>query len=203
MSLMRGALHNPRLAAALLVTAVTAALSAQPTNGPVPDPLAQLMVSQPSIEIVSNPVAVASFDPPMVHPGQLSTYRVSFNALEDSVKLPNTIAAPSGMLLRQSARGQILLYAGNRLVTDDGELPYLRHQHRCVCVGPFTVEVYGRAVAVPAAHLEVVPEPSVVPPPGRRLTAQLMTSNIYVGQSVGVRVSLPASSVAAPNSSPK
>ena len=184
---------------ALLVAFMALAIQAQPTNGPIPDPLAQLMVSQPSIEVVTNPVATASFDPPMVHPGELSTYRVSLNALDDSVKWPDQIESPPGMALRQSARGQVLLYAGNRLVPQT-TINYHTHATNVgsYVINPFTVEAYGQMVAVPAARLDVVPVASPVPPPGRRLTVELMTTNIYVGQSVGVRVVMPDSPITAP-----
>ena len=198
---MVAALSFPRSALAMLGAAIAAApaVFGQPAVSPVPDPLAQLMVSQPSIEVVSNPVATASFDPPVVRPGQLSTYRVSFNALDDSVKWPEQIASPPGMTLRPSARGQILLYAGNRLVP---QTTINFHAHATnvgpYVLAPFTVEVYGHPVTVPGARLEVAPAHSPVPPPGRRLTAELLASNIFVGQSVSVRVMMPPSPVNAP-----
>lgn len=198
---MHAATSFRRFTIATLGIAIAAApaVFGQPAVSPVPDPLAQLMISQPSIEVVSNPVATVSFDPPVVRPGQLSTYRVSFNALDDSVKWPEQIASPPGLALRQSARGQILLYAGNRLVPQTTINLHARATNvGSYVVNPFTVEVYGQPVTVPGARLEVVPANSPVPPPGRRLTAELLSSNIFVGQSVGVRVVIPPSPAHAP-----
>jgi hypothetical protein len=46
------------------------------------------MISQPQIHISESPTATASFDPPVVRPGETAFYRVVFNALEESVEWP-------------------------------------------------------------------------------------------------------------------
>src|SRR5215475_12694340 len=53
---------------------------AQPNSiPPQQDPLMSLMLSQPKVEITTNVTAVASFDPPVVRPGEQTIYRVTFN----------------------------------------------------------------------------------------------------------------------------
>src|SRR5207244_964773 len=64
------------------------------TTAPPPDPLMSLMLSQPRIEIGAPVSAVAWFDPPVVAPGQFSFYRVTFNALEESIDWPAELRAP-------------------------------------------------------------------------------------------------------------
>ena len=44
-----------------------------------------LMISQPKIDIDSPVSATAVFDPPVAGPGQTAIYRVTFNALEESI----------------------------------------------------------------------------------------------------------------------
>src|ERR1035438_1983841 len=63
-------------------------LLAQTTNPPPLDPLISLMVSQPKIDITSPVRPTAAFDPPVVAPGQEAVYRVTFNALEETVDWP-------------------------------------------------------------------------------------------------------------------
>ena len=53
-----------------------------------------LMLSQPKIDVGAPVTAIAWFDPPVVGPGQLSFYRVTFNALEESIDWNPEIAAP-------------------------------------------------------------------------------------------------------------
>src|SRR5215831_7064254 len=68
---------------------------AQVTVPPQSDPLMSLMMSQPPLDTTSPVRATAAFDPPVVRPGEPSTYRVSFNALEQFIAWPSSIAAPA------------------------------------------------------------------------------------------------------------
>jgi hypothetical protein len=167
---------------------------AQPPAPPRPDPLAQLMTTQPSIDVTTKVEATATFDPPVVRPGEKSIYRVTFNALEDSVRWPDEIAAPPPLALRLSARGQLLQPAGDRLKPQTA----INYHVRAAAPGAFTipefvVQVYGRPVTVPAARLDVVSEPGIVAPPAVELGLELSETNAYSGQPVGVRVLMPAS----------
>src|SRR6266550_3203640 len=64
----------------------------QPTAPPLQDPLISLMASQPRLDITSVVTATAAFDPPVVGPDELSVYRVTFNALEQSIEWPEQLS---------------------------------------------------------------------------------------------------------------
>src|SRR5689334_8299282 len=67
----------------------------QPTSiPPQQDPLMSLMLSQPKVDITTNVTAGASFDPPVVGPGEETIYRVTFNALEETIDWPKKLSAP-------------------------------------------------------------------------------------------------------------
>src|SRR6266446_8934944 len=85
------------------------ALPAHAQTAPQPqDPLMSLMMSQPPVGLTSPVTPSATFDPPVVRPGEQTMYRVTFNALEESIAWPEQIAAPSELDMRPGARGQIL-----------------------------------------------------------------------------------------------
>src|SRR5271170_7798386 len=85
---------------------------AQTPPSPTPEQLMQLMGSQPSVDISAPVTATASFDPPVVRPGEKSVYRVSFNATTVSVSWPDKIPAPPELNLHSNASGQSLQVVG-------------------------------------------------------------------------------------------
>jgi hypothetical protein len=150
-----------------------------------------LLMSQPKTEIASNVVAVAAFDPPIVRPGDAAVYRVSFNALEESILWPEKLDAPPELNLRPGGRGQLMYFNGANLVP----LTMFNYHLRAPRLGEFqmpgfTVTVYGKAVAVPAARLGVAasPPPGVAPAP--ELVLELAETNLYAGQPVKARLVL-------------
>ncbi len=171
------------------------AAHAQPAAAPpAQDPLISLMLAQPRIEIGAPVTAVAWFDPPVIAPGQLSFYRVTFNALEESIEWPNAITVPPHIEMRPGARGQIFQVTGPTMEprttfnyrarsTEAGEFT----------VPPFTVQVYGKTVTVPAARLQVVTPPSVPLATPQQLFLEVLTTKLFVGQPANVRILLPAS----------
>src|SRR5262249_54351350 len=101
----------------LLLAGVTrAAVIAPGSPAPTQDPLMALMLSQPRIDTTSPVSVTATFDPPIIGVGQSSTYRVVFNALEESIEWPDRLSGPANMSLQPGAHGQILQMAGNVLV---------------------------------------------------------------------------------------
>ena len=77
------------------------ALWAQPTSPPpAMDPLMTLMLSQPRLDVTGPVTAGAAFEPPVVRPGEQSTYRVVFNALDDSIVWPERMPAPAARFCR-------------------------------------------------------------------------------------------------------
>lgn len=184
-----------RSVATLLVLIGSIVLGVAQTPVPQPDPLMQLMLSQPAIEISTNIEVRATFDPPVVLLGQMSTYRVTFNAVSDSIKWPEHIYAPMELTIKRSARGQILQSTGAAL------RPITAINHHATAKVPgtyavpeFRVKVYGRNVTVPAARLEVVSQLNPTSPPPLRLLLELAETNAYCGQPINVRVVMPATS---------
>ncbi|MGC3960137.1 MAG: hypothetical protein QM813_20080 [Verrucomicrobiota bacterium] len=123
-----------------------------------PDPLMQLMLTQPPIEISTNITVTAFFDPPIIAPGGMCTYRVTVNAVNDSVRWPEDVLTPSELTLRFSARGQILQPASDKI------RPATTINHHVTVAKPgvfiipeFKLRVYGKPVTVPAARLDVSP----------------------------------------------
>jgi hypothetical protein len=177
---------------ALLLALPSPTARAQPAGAPQRDPLMSLMLSQPKIDISAPVRATAEFDPPVVGPGEQSLYRVTFNALEETVEWPEKLAAPPGLEMRRGAQGEILRMAGGSFA------PLSAFNSRVRSAGPgefgmpeFTVNVYGKPVTVPAARLEVVSAPPAAARPGQRVLLELPATNLFVGQAVRARVLLP------------
>lgn len=156
------------------------------------DPLLTLMMSQPSILISDNVKITAEFDPPVVNVGELSVYRVTLIALQDSIEWPEEISAPPQLNLRAGAQGNLLTPLGTNIEprttfvyrarpSDPGEL----------IVPEFTVPVYGKPSRVPAARLQVLPKGASHAGTAQTLRMELSATNAYVGQGVRVKVMLP------------
>ena len=153
----------------------------------------QLMLTQPSIEISTNVEIRAVFDPLVISLGEKSTYRITINAVSDSIRWPEDIYAPGELTLKQSARGQTLQPAGAVLKP----MTTINHHVAATAAGDFTipefkVKVYGRNVTVPAARLTVSTNPPIATTDVPRLFLEIAETNTYSGQPVKVRVLMPA-----------
>ena len=153
-----------------------------------------LMVSQPKIDISSPVQPTAAFDPPVVGPGQQAIYRVTFNALEETIDWPEKINAPAGLPMTPGAHGEILRMGPGSF------LPLTAFNYHVRPTSPgtfnvagFTVNVYGKPVTVPAARLDVVSAPPAPAQPAPRILLELPATNLFVGQAVRARVLLPGS----------
>ena len=181
-----------RILILLLLFVSTVAANAQPNPQTTQDPLMNLMLAQPQIDVDSPVTPASAFDPPVVRPGQSATYSVKLNALEASVEWPDHISAPN-LQLRQGGHGQILALGGGKLQ------PHTTFNYHVTAaqtgqftIPAFTVEVYGNPVEIPAAQLSVVSNPdSATAAPA--LVFEAATTNLYVGQPVRLRVVLPGS----------
>ena len=151
-----------------------------------------LMLSQPKIDVESPVVSAAAFDPPAARPGELVIYRITFNALEESVELPSEIPAPPKIKLRPGGHGQMLSMAGPTVqprtcynfhlrAGDPGE----------ITVPEFAATVYGKPVTVPAARLEVIADLPATNAPSQCLLLELPQTNLFIGQSIPVDVLFP------------
>ncbi|MBI3850686.1 MAG: BatD family protein [Verrucomicrobia bacterium] len=156
-----------------------------------PDPLITLMQSQPPIITAAPTQVVARFDPPLVRVGEEATYRVALDALLDSIDWPDKTPASGGLQLHPSARGQTFRVFGQTL------RPFSAFNFRARSEQPgtftipaFTVQAYGRPVRIPAAQLQVVATNTIGSMTSPRLALQILATNIFVGQSVKVRVTV-------------
>ena len=161
--------------------------AAQNTNAA--DPLMVLMQSQPPIMTQAPKRATAVFDPPVVRVGEEATYRITVDALLDSISWPEKLPVPAGLLLRPGARGQIFRQIGGTL------LPQSAFNHRARSERPgtfiipeFKVQAYGQTVTIPPARLEIVPAHVTPTQAVTRLWLELPGTNWYAGQSVTARV---------------
>lgn len=160
---------------------------------PPADPLMQLMLTQPPIDISTNVAVTAGFDPPVIALDGQSTYRVTINAVSDSIRWPEDILAPLELTLRPSSRGQILQPGVDKIRPSTT----INHRVTATKTGGFTIpefklRVYGNPVTVPAARLEVVPQLRSGTPAPQRLYLQLAASNVYCGQPIKIQIFLPS-----------
>jgi tetratricopeptide (TPR) repeat protein len=181
-------------AAMLFLLGLLAAVPGFAVTVPPGQSLMSLLLSQPGIDTAARPAITATFDPPIVGPGELSVYRVTVNALQDSVELPARIPAPAQLQLRAGAHGQILRMAGPEFLPDT---TFIFHVHASA-IGEFTIPqfplvVYGKPALVPAAKLVVSGIPGMAQASAHQLFVEMPKTNFYVGQEAPVRVLLPSS----------
>jgi hypothetical protein len=195
MTLRRRTLRH--LAQGLVFLAVGFSAASAPAQSS--EQLMQLMMSQPKVDISAPVTATASFDPPLVRPGEKSVYRVTFNATSDAtavaVRWPEPMPAPAPLQLRLVASGHDMQPSGGKMqMFSTFNFDAQSAETGTFTVPEFTVEVYGKPVVVPAAQLEVqntVPEPHE---PARRLILEPSATNVFVGETFTVRVLLPGNS---------
>lgn len=189
---------RPALVQSLLLVSAALAGAERPARAQVPsppptNPLEQLMVSQPAVDVSSPVQAEASFDPPVVRPGEKSVYRVTFNAVQGSIRWPDKVPAPAQLQLHSSASGEVLLPIAGKMRPLTSFNYHARPAEPGVFTVPsFTVEVYGKPVAIPEARLEVRSVSSGMHEPARQIFLEPAATNVYVGEAVSVRVLLPA-----------
>ena len=179
----------PQIAAVVLASALSPpAQLISPPPGPVdvPDDVA----AADAIPVVTK--ATASFDPPVVRPGEEAFLRVVLNALEESIEWPTNLAGPPQLEIRPGAHGQMLQSPAPTW----SRASAFNYRVRASSPGAFTVpefvvKVDGKPVTVPAAQLQVVSEPPPDRPPAVQLMLELPVTNLFVGQAVQARVVLP------------
>ena len=165
-----------------------------PPSPEMVNPQLQLMLSQVPVDITSPVTATATFDPPVVRVGEPAVYRVTFDALEASLRWPENIPAPAGLQMIPGARGQTMQMLGNRY----RPLTAVNFRAQSARPGLFTmpafwVEVYGKPVLVPEARLEAMEEVAAEHEPARQLFLEPAGTNLFVGERMRVRVLAPGS----------
>lgn len=171
------------------VLVVPAAAAPASSGAAKPDPLLQLMTSQPPIDTESPVTAQAEFDPPVVVLGGHLIYRLTLNAMNEVIKLPDTLPAPAGLELSPGARSQTYQYGGPKIVPRTTINFRVRPTSLGSFVMPsFVVTAYNKAVTVPMARVTVVPAGAPDAAEAQRLVVELPPGDIYVGQALNVRV---------------
>ena len=171
------------------------------TNPPAPsnpppqiNPLMQLMVSQPAVEVSSTVTASAVLDPPLADVGDKIVYRIHLNALDTSVRCPQEILMPAGLKLTLYARGQTFQQTGRSLRPLTALNYHTRVERRgFYSISGLELEVNGKPVRVPDAHLEVWDDVEANRKRARELLLVPARTNVFVGESVKLRVLLPSS----------
>ena len=153
-----------------------------------------LMLATPPIDVDSPVVPAASFDSPVVGPGEWSTYRATFNALEESIDWPDKLLASAGLEVRAGAHGQMLAFGGARLQPHTSFNYHIRaSQPGRFRIPEFKLKVYDKEVTVPAAELEVVASPPPLSQAPLKLNLEFPQTNLFVGQPVRAIVRFPVS----------
>jgi hypothetical protein len=155
---------------------------------------AQLQVQQPPVDVSpAETIAVtAEFDPPVVHPGEKSFYRVTVDAGESAIRWPEKISAPAELNLTAVTHGEISRMSGSRFTP----LTTFLYEAGPATAGDFTVtnfsvKVAGQAVEIPATSLKVSTG-ATNGLPARRLMLEASATNLFLGQPFRLRVLLPA-----------
>ena len=153
----------------------------------------QLQIRQPEAVPVVPTAARASFDPPVARPGQKAFYRITVDATESSINLPEKIPAPLTLMMKPVAQGQVIQMLNGRpapLTTFLFEaIPTTPGRF---LIPPFDLSVDGRKVPVQPATIEVVEGNLTNAPTPRQLVLEISATNLFIGQPFKVRVILPA-----------
>ena len=180
----------------LIIAFLGAAALSLPAQAPPPrppDPLMSLMLAQPKMTIPEVTQATVAFDPPVVRPGELTFYRVVFNALEDSIEWPTNVVGPAELEIRPGARGEILQMSATNMEPRAAFNCRVRASRTgSFTVPAFAVKVAGKEVTVPTARLEVVNAP-LTAVTAQQLRLELTVTNLFVGEPVTARILSPAS----------
>ena len=155
------------------------------------DALSTLMLQQPSIDVDALVVVEAQFDPPSRPAGTVSTYRITLNAMNESVQLPPTLPIPPGLELVAGGRGQLFLPNGNKLI------PRTTINFRASAKNPgtyimpsFSLTAYGKSVVVPQARLVVTEANAAAAPGSPTVLVELPPGEFYTGQAIPLKVLL-------------
>jgi hypothetical protein len=152
----------------------------------------QLQMHEPGVDVTTPVTATAEFDPPVVHAGQKSYYRVQLNATEASIDWPE-LSPPPGLKFGPAVHGQRMQFLNGLSRAYTG----FTHEVMTAGAGHFTITnfnvlVDGRAVEIPAASLEVVTN-NTSDDHGQRIFLRASKTNLFVGEPFLVSLILPPS----------
>src|SRR6185369_16099097 len=140
-----------------------------------------LIGSAASIEMDAAVTARAEFDPPTVPLGGRAIYRIVMTALDESIKLPDPLPAPSGLQLVAGGRGQAYQPLGGQRLQPQRTIIFhaTATSTGIITMPAFPASVYSKSVTIPEARLTVLAPgtPAVREPP--RLIVELPPGDVY------------------------
>ncbi len=157
------------------------------------DQLMSLMLSAPRLATDQPVDPAATFDPPVISAGTKAMYRVTLHTLDEAItRWPDTLPAPPPLDMVRGAQGMMFIMGAGKMQP----LTVVNYHVTAATPGnyvmpAYTIEIYGRPVTIPEARLQVVAGDPGLPPLRELLLAPEQT-NVYVGQSVRLRVLSPA-----------
>jgi hypothetical protein len=149
------------------------------------------MMQQPNIDTESPVTVLAEFDPPVLSVGERSTYRLVVTAMHGSIQMPDALPSTPGLGLEPGGHAETYVHIGSKL---QPRTTFLFHARATTngnyAIAPFTISAYGKPITVPACQVTFLPLSSPSPLPALRLIIQLPPGDLYVGQSVPIRLVL-------------
>jgi hypothetical protein len=148
--------------------------------------------SAASIDMDSPVTVRAEFDPPSVAVGGRAVYRIVLNALDESTKLPDPLPAPAGLALQAGGRGQAYQPMGGQKLQPQTTIIFhaTASSTGAFTMRSFPISVYSKTLMVPEARLTVVAPGTTGLKEPPRLIVEAPDGDIYVGQSLRMRVIL-------------
>lgn len=132
----------------------------------------------------------AEFDPPVSPLGNSAIYRVVVTAQQEACVMPDKLPVPPGLELTASGEG-MSYSAVNQSIQYRTTFNYRvkAKETGAYTMPSFTLQANGKPVSVPAKSITIVP-PGAGPAPAR-LIGELPPGDIYIGQSVALRLLIP------------
>ncbi|HZI32517.1 MAG TPA: BatD family protein, partial [Candidatus Binatia bacterium] len=159
-----------------------------------PPTASQILVAQPPVDVDSPVTANATCDPPVATPGEKVFYRVELDAAEGMIRWPEKISFPDGLQAVARAQGQTMQVLPGRY----RPLTSFVYELRATNAGQYTIPAFdvpvaGQTVTIPAAGFQCAPAKPDSVPPARALVLQASATNVYLGEPLQLRVTLPLS----------
>ena len=151
-----------------------------------------LVASSASIDMDLPVTVKAEFDPPTVPLGGRAVYRIVLTALNESVKLPETLPTPDGLRLVPGGRAQTFQPLNALRLQPQTTIQFrsIVRSNGVYTMPSFPVTAYGKSIQVPEATLTVVAPGTPNAREAPRLIVELPDGDVYVGQMLKVRVIL-------------
>lgn len=174
-----------------LLLAATASLPAQSAFDKMPaHQLMQMMLAAPRLAVGLPVNSAAAFDPPVISPGGHAVYRVTLHCLDEAItRWPDKMPVPAQLNFTRGAEGMIMdMNGGNQMAP----LTVVNYHATATRPGEYVIpeyqiEIYGQSITIPAATLQVQDHTPPLPS-ARELLLEPAKTNVYVGETIRIRV---------------